>query len=132
MAIKLFVLIDDKITGIGYTPAEVDAEILTESIGGKIHFAHRNLGGPTNWAVSEFTTGARVGDGWTLEGAIIKAKRNINGIGDEKYNLLVADTMAKYGVANPGAAPAPTGKSCKDIETELALLCPIEDEEEEF
>ena len=131
MAIKLFVLVDDKITGIGYTPTEVDAIILPETIGGRVHFAHLNLGGPTTWAISEYATGARVGDGWTLEGAISKAKANINGIGDERYDLMIAETLAKYGCANPAKAPSPILMSNKDIETELSELCSVEKDEEE-
>jgi hypothetical protein len=131
MANKLFVLIKDEITGGGYIPAEVDAVIIKELIGDKVHFAHLSTGGRYPWSISEYKSGARAGAGYTISGAIESAKRNINGIGVEKYSEMLSGVMGNYGIANLGDAPAASEKNNKEIEDELNALAPVEDDDDE-
>lgn len=130
MAIKVHVLIEDKITGGGYAPTEIDAEMLHEKIAGKSHIIHRNLSAAFNWAVSEYASGTRVGWGYSINAAILMAENNIKNVGEEKYSAMLNDVIKKYGRANMAEAPTPSGKTYESIASELLKLNPIEEEEE--
>ena len=127
MAIKLNIPVQDHENG-GYKKMEVDAEMMKETIGGKLHFVHRNFSSPEDWAVSEYESGARSGWGWSIASAITRAESNIHRVGADKYAEIVDAAIATYGKGkiNEGVAPEPSGKSWDEIERELEVLCPIE------
>ena len=131
MAIKLFIQALDHNNNKGnYKPLEVNAEMIAP-IGGRQHFVHRNKSFGENWVVSEYESGAKAGWGWSIDSAITRAESNIHSVGDDKYKAMCEERIAMYGTANTGPAPTLPNKSYGDIEKELALLDPIEEEEEE-
>lgn len=128
MAIKLFVKIED-LTNNGFIPVEVDAEILPDLIGGKTHFVHRAFEDGYDWAISEYSTGARAGRGLSIQGALKVAEDNINNVGPEKYAKMLEDVIAQHGIANAGQIPEASKKTYDDIEEELFALAEAEEDD---
>ena len=78
------------------TTKEVEGELV--SIPGCKAFINKT---PTGWfVVSEFSSGYRVGNGPTEMAAMKDATTKIILSGPEKFAKMIADAVAKHGVAN--------------------------------
>jgi hypothetical protein len=76
-----------------YKDKQVEGKVIP-LIGGQTHFVHIS-NSKLLYAVSEYKSGAHAGSGLSVKEAIEKARENILGVGDAKYEEMILELMGK-------------------------------------
>lgn len=94
--------------GENFEPTEVEAEILDIKVHGFTWFTHKSVSpGSDKWTISEYSTGARVCEADTIQGAIELLDNIAKEKGKREFQKEIKRLRERYGVINT-ELPQPT------------------------